>query len=241
MEQLSLDPVVNHGVTKKLRWWAGYTFGYPKCLKHYERYCSGVVLTPRYAEQFRRELNKCGDIDTPILLDNGAWPAFRDGKSLYVDDMLDDIERAVDILNGQVRWAIFPDDVGNPNTTTRRLERSFRRRDLRVKWLISIQEGMDLRTHGHLARHVGGVFIGGKTLGWKIETATKLRKLYPDLYIHVGRISAESHLHAACVAGVDSFDTTTYMMGIGSNQFTNYEPRLRRYCKRFLPPSMLQY
>ena len=238
--QLSFDAVANQGVTKKLRWWAGYTFGWPHCLRDYERYCSGVVVTPRYANQLASELRR-HDPHSQIMLDNGAWPAFRDGKALYVDGMLDDMERAIDVLDGRVTWAIFPDDVGNPNTTTRRLERAFRRRDLRVKWLIPIQEGMDLRTHGHLAQHVGGVFIGGRTLKWKIDTAAAMRTLFPDLYIHVGRLSAESHLHAACVAGVDSFDTTTYMMGIGSNQFTDYRPRLKRYVKRYQPPSLYQY
>jgi hypothetical protein len=236
--QLEFDQITTQGITKKARWWAGYTFGWPRCLRDYERWCSGVVVTPRYADQLAKEI----DPYTPVMLDNGAWPAFRDGKSLYIEEMLDSMDQAIETLGTErVRWAIFPDDVGNPNTTTRRMERSLRRRNPNVQWLIPIQEGMDLATHGHLAQHVGGVFVGGKTHEWKLGTAKRLRQLFPDLHIHVGRLSKAGHLHQAAQIGIDSFDTTTFMIRMGSNQFTDYAPRLRKYVKRYIHPDQLGY
>lgn len=220
MSQLSIEPVVNHGVSKKIEWWAGYTFGWPKCLGAYERWCSGVVVTPRYAERLKSELDRF-DPHTPVILDNGAWPAFRDGKNLYIDEMLDQMDGAIELLGShRIRFAIFPDDVGNPNTTTRRIERAFRRRNVNVRWLIPVQEGMRLRDVGAFGRMVGGVFIGGKTKGWKFRTAQSLRRYYPDLYLHCGRLSSEGELHRACQLGINSFDTTTFMMRMGSNQHT---------------------
>jgi hypothetical protein len=236
--QLELTPVTTHGVKRKVRWWAGYTFGWPKCLRDYDPWCSGVVVTPRYADQLAREI----DPYTPVMLDNGAWPAFRDGKILYIEDMLDSMDEAIDTLGSErVRWAIFPDDVGNPHTTTRRMERAMRRRNPDVKWLVPIQEGMDLRSHGHLATHVGGVFVGGKTHEWKLRTAKNLRALFPDLYIHVGRLSKPGHLHQAAQIGINSFDTTTFMIRMGTNQHTDYKPRLRSYVKPYIHPSQVGY
>jgi hypothetical protein len=239
--QLGFDAVLDQGVTTKIKWWAGYTFGWPRCLRDYERWCCGVVVTPRYATELARAFEK-GDPFTPVMLDNGAWPAFRDNRNLYVEDMLDDMHTAIETLGvHRVEWAIVPDDVGNPHTTAARIERSLRRCTRRVKWLIPIQEGMSLRDVGQLGMHFGGVFIGGRTHTWKLATAQALRTLFPDLYIHVGRLSKAGHLHQAAQIGINSFDTTTFMIRMGSNQHTDYRPRLARYTTRFYCREMFDY
>lgn len=220
----------------KLEHYAGYSFGW--LAKAESRgalpYVSAVVTVPRYAARVAREIP--GSI--PVVLDNGAFPAFSQKLDPYQYSLADvwrEMREASEILGDRVRWVVVPDVVGNPNLTWRRIEDSIRSlhwRFPRHKCLIPVQENMRLADVVHIARYYGGgVFIGGRERRWKFSTAQRIKSIAPDLHVHIARISAEEHLQYACWVGADSFDTTSYYYGMGNAPRLHFGARLERYCE----------
>lgn len=221
--------VASHQAKPSLHYYAGFCFGWRKASQPLRQWVHAVVLTRRYLERALREVR------VPLVLDNGAYPAFRDGRTITFEQQLRDLHESIEAAGPErIMWVIWPDVVGDPVATRQRILRTLKEFKYRsIRPLIPVQEGMDLFAEGRLALALnGGVFVGGKTRRWKLETVRRLRRAFPDLHIHVGRISSEGHLHTAGVYGANSFDTTTFMQGRGTNQFTDYAPRLERYAEK---------
>lgn len=225
--QLEIESVVMQGVDQTMEFYAGYSFGWASCSWPIRRFISGVVVTPRYAARCSREV----DPDIPLILDNGAFPAWAKGDELTFFDQIHHLERAIDeVGESRVRFVVWPDVVGSPNRTMRRLVDTFRAFAFKsLPALIPVQEGAYVEEVCSLAAHRGGLFVGGKTRQWKMAVLEQARRFSPNLHIHIGRISSSGHLHRAAAGRATSFDTTTFLRQMGSNRFTDYRPRLERY------------
>jgi len=231
MSQLELEAVM--AVDSRLAFYAGYCFGWRTAWKPLSRYVSGVVVTPSYAVRAAKEV----DASIPLILDNGAWSAFASGYHLTMEEMVQKMQAAIETVGpDRFAWTVLPDVVGNAALTARRISDSARRwtplNSYGIPELLPVQEGMDLRSVACIAQHRGGIFVGGRTRRWKLQAARYFQHIAPDLHVHIGRISGANHLGGACVAGANSFDTTTYMQQRGTNVRTDYHPRFKRYVQR---------
>ncbi|MFP4599946.1 MAG: hypothetical protein ACLFVJ_16940 [Persicimonas sp.] len=222
---------------QRIEHYGGYAFGW--LAKAEQRNClpwvRAVVTTPKWAEKVARETPS----DIPVMLDNGAYPAFRDGLTPSEHSAASTwrkMSEAAEVLGDRIKWVIYPDVVGNACLTWKRIERSCRSLHWpfpRSKCLVPIQEKMCLVGAIRMAtRYGGGVFIGGDKRSWKFQTAKRLRALAPDLHIHIARISSDDHIEHARWMGASSFDTTTYYYGMGSAKRSDFATRLKRHCKR---------
>ena len=230
--QLHIETVVDHGIDEKLQYFAGYSFGWPGCLGNTDRWTHGVITGPRWADRVAREVEDW----RPVIIDNGAYPAFRDGTDLPFDDQMHAVKSAIETIGSErIRFAIVPDVVADPKeTASRRFQTML---DIIAgstlpphKWMIPVQEGSNIASACYQATALGcAVFVGGDTRRWKFETARRIRRAAPDAHLHIGRISDPAHLRAACQIGVDSFDTTTFVRQQRHNQANDYTERLRRY------------
>lgn len=147
--------------TARLRYFCGYSFGMH--LGDQLDWCSGVVTTPRYID---RCISEC---ELPIIIDNGAFPAWRKGEPLTLDDQLSGIWECVEKSGERCRFVIAPDVIGDARKTWVRIAASLS--ELRSLWsrlLLPMQEGVDTARFVSLAQRIGaGLFIGGSSKQWK--------------------------------------------------------------------------
>ena len=196
----------------RIRYYAGYSWTTPEVVKPFSR---GQVATPRWAKR----------VKGPLMLDNGAWPAFRDGVELpfskQVAAMAPFIERA--------EWIIAPDKVAAGEESWVRTRRALALwHEHAHKMLLPVQEGADLSEVVAWGRHAGGLFVGGSTYDWKIAVSKMLRGLGFEGVIHVGRIARPQHLSA--LSGVaDSIDNTTWVRAQNYNKALPLAALLRQY------------
>lgn len=143
-------------------------------------------------------------------LDNGAWPAFQQGKPFDGEAF----ERALEKVGRRVSWIAAPDIVMGGRESLN-LSRSWLPRLLEVgpTILIPLQDGMTVRDVVDLFRQHGnriGIFLGGST-EWKLKTMRRWGRLARRLgiYYHVGRVNTAKRIYLAAFAGADSFDGTS--------------------------------
>lgn len=212
--------------THRLFYYAGYTFSMP--LGEQSEWCSGVVTTPRYIDRCLREC------DLPVVIDNGAFPAWRNGTPLTLEKQLDGIFECADKAGDRVIHVIAPDVIGNARATWSRICASLD--ELREFWprlLLPMQEGVDTARMVDLALGIGaGLFVGGATKLWKRRQVERVRAVSEDVFLHVGRISKKSELSHAAWCGVDSFDTTTFLRQQTINKAIEWRPRFEKFVKK---------
>lgn len=219
MNQLSLPQMAP---SRQLEYWAGYSFGMPLCDQW--KWCSGVVFTPRWAKRVRRE---CRGL--PLMLDNGAFAAWRDGVDLDFDQHVESLHVAINEIGEVPDRIILPDIVAGGSAS---LVRSMRAIDDlaqygKSKMWLPVQEGMDINLAMGVASDLGGIFVGGATKEWKIQITKWLRNHNRDIKIHVGRLSKPHELAEAIYAGASSFDTTTFMRQQTINKHIKWHNRFR--------------
>lgn len=195
-------------VARKARYYAGYSFGWANAHAELAPYVQGCVVAPRWA---RRAWADVGD--ARIILDNGAFGAWKAGEHLTLFEQLAALEDAVELFGPErIDFVVWPDVVANAALTQRRFVdtlRAFSWRGLRA--LHPVQEGAAIEELARIASWRGdGLFIGGATEEWKLATAERIRRTHPELYLHVGRLYRPGHIHRAAQIGIDSFDTTVF-------------------------------
>lgn len=137
-------------------------------------------------------------------LDNGAWTAFQQGKSL--DEGL--FWNAVNKMGEGADWIVIPDIVGGG---LRSLEYSLawleQLRGLPTRLLIAVQDGMTPNDVRAYLNPSVGIFIGGST-EWKVATAGQWGTLSRrrNCYLHVGRVNSARRISICAAAGANSFD-----------------------------------
>jgi 7-cyano-7-deazaguanine synthase len=216
-----------------MKYFAGYTFGWPGCWRGYRPFVHGAVVTPRYAKRLARERLNRGD-DSAIILDNGAWPAYQKGETLSVEDQLDAMYEAEREL-GALAWIVMPDVVGDSVASEAAFSEAIGLSGDR--WpgkmrLRVVQDGANLDEMIACIQkgEAGGLFVGGKDKAWKLATACQLAR--SGIYVHVGRIASETELAICAEAGVSSFDNTTFMRRQHCNVAVDYGIRLAQSCER---------
>ena len=207
-----------------LSYYAGYTWGMP--LGDMERWCSGVVITNRWISRFLGE--ECA---LPVILDNGAWPAFVAGRAQDFGEQLEGLHEGIEALGDQLQWVIAPDVVADAGKSwSRTLSSLTCLHEQRGRLLFPVQDGSCLRDYVDLVRDQGGgLFVGGSTKRFKRRAVERIRAIDADVFIHVGRISKERELMHAASHGVDSFDTTTFMRRQDQNKAIDWTRRFESW------------
>ncbi len=206
----TLDLFAPLQTARRVHVYAGYSFGMEGAARELglSEHLMGVVVTPRYARQFVAEVR--GELSERVILDNGAFPAWRDGRELSLSAQLDGLREALEHLSPE--WLVVPDVVADADASWRRtLAALVELRDVRAGMLLAMQDGMDVARVAEVARaHDAGVFIGGSDWRFKYGALRALMGLGVR-WVHVGRASKRSHLQTCCDLHADSCDSTTYL------------------------------
>lgn len=225
MKQLAFDSILTEGCGK-LRFYCGYSFG----AHTVEDYTHAIVSTPRWITRALRESQ------LPIVLDNGAFPAWRDGVDLSLSDQLETMSDALTAIGPRLLWAVLPDVVEDARESFRRSTVGLSSLDVpRIKMLVPVQEGAPFAEYVAFveANKVGGVFIGGGSKRFKLEALKALAGKVP--WVHIARISADHELHWAAYYGADSFDSGAPTYGFTDHQTSgrqrDWSSSFGRYCE----------
>ena len=224
MTQLGFDSILTHGCGR-VRFYCGYAFGAPVV----EGFTHAIVATPRYVPRLLRESRLA------VVLDNGAFPAFRDGVALSYEEQRDTMRPALQLIGGRLKWAVLPDVVADA-------EESFRRALMALiefalptdKWLLPIQEGAPFDEYADFIDRydLGGAFVGGATKAFKWEATRALSGRVP--WLHVARVCRDAELHRITWLGADSFDSTTPTRAFTHHQTAgrdrDWHTSFSRYC-----------
>jgi len=139
--------------------------------------------------------------DTEVFLDNGAWMAHKQGKTLNEDKFI----RCLYQHHERVSWYVLPDIV----------EGGLRSLSLSFHWLeelrwaqaepaLAVQDGIQPE---HLDNLPVNIFIGGST-----RYKERSMKMWADYahkhgkFCHVGRVNTRRRMRICMRAYVDSFD-----------------------------------
>lgn len=147
----------------------------------------------------------------PWALDNGAWPAFAQGRPWDAGAFA----AALDRHGPGARFIVAPDVVGERapslRLTTKWLPNLLGRADLAAPAiLVAVQDGMAFADIEPLLAPRVGIFIGGST-AWKESAIVPWGRWAAarGIYCHVGRVNTARRI-SLCLAGlVDSFDGTS--------------------------------
>lgn len=140
-------------------------------------------------------------------LDNGAWTAFQQGKSLNERLFL----KAVDQMGEGADWIVLPDIVAGG---MRSLDYSRawldQLRGFPTPLLIAVQDGMEPDDVRELLGPTVGIFVGGTT-EWKEATAVQWGAIARrrNCYLHIGRVNSARRIAICAAAGASSFDGTS--------------------------------
>ena len=253
--QLALEPILTHGLRRRLQIYAGYSWGMPTGAL--DEYITGVVISPKHAPRASRERRLselrthryCGgrpleaelwaegleDVDSElaIMLDNGAYPAHRDGRELSFVDQLDGLLCSLELFPG-CAWIIAPDVVAAPRRSWARTTQSLATLEPfgLGRLLIPFQNGQDIDQVAGLAAELdSGVFVGG-TPEWKPAAVAALEDR--GVYVHVGRVASDAKLAACARHGVHSIDSTSFLRRQHHNvaRRLDYLQSFERYARR---------
>jgi hypothetical protein len=239
--QLGFERILRDGAGS-LRYWSGFSFTYPPVVMPFVH---GIVITPRWVNEFISKKRRAGAsemFDLPVMLDNGAFAAWRDGVQISAEDQLLHMERAnFDLVAAGfvVQWAVVPDIVEGGARSLERTEKSVARIRAMSRPMVPIQEGIPADAVVRIAHQFdGGVFVGGGTMEYKRVASAAVRKVSPNVHIHVARIHTDGQLHFH--SGIaDTFDNTTFVQGLRWNQARldrTFELIADRYLERRTEP-----
>lgn len=240
------DMWVGNDQERRVAVYAGYSFG---LIGHAEscgfgEYLSGVVVTPKWARRCAQELRLdasgcspwreadeasalwdalCDGEESPsiarVVLDNGAFPAWRDGRELSLGEQLDGIHEAMEVLGSSVEWIIAPDVVADARATWARIcacQLELRQYGLH-RLLLPVQDGMDIASVAALANELeAGVFVGGS--GWGFKARALLELTHHEVrWVHVGRASRIEELQTCAELGADAVDSSSFLRAQHAN------------------------
>lgn len=143
----------------------------------------------------------------PYVLDNGAWPAFVNGKPFDDAKYRALIRRAAGAPIAP-KWIAVPDVVQDREATLESWHR-WAGELHPFGWPLAfvVQDGMQ---KGDVPASAGVVFVGGST-DWKWETVGYWCKHFAR--VHVGRVNTENLLWQAHRAGAESCDGSGWFRG----------------------------
>ncbi len=144
----------------------------------------------------------------PYALDNGAFPAWANGKEWDQRSFEKGLEWGRK-QNLKPRWVVVPDVVTEAEATIERWhDWAPRMANLGFKLALAVQDGMTAQDAQTLNPDV--IFVGGTKL-WKMQTLSMWCAEFPR--VHVGRINGLAGLMACHAAGAESVDGTGFFRG----------------------------
>lgn len=219
-DQMRLPGLLEQGAGK-LRIYSGFSFTIePEILA----LSVGLVSGPKWISKSCRQFPK-----HPILLDNGAFPAWQTGVDLPYSEQIASVLSGAELAKskGLLAAVIAPDIVGAGPKSWERTMRSLEPLS-GYKLLLPVQEGVDIERAVDVCRErAAGLFIGGKTFGFKRRAA---KQINGRVYTHAGRISREGYLWTFSSL-VDAIDSTTWVRSQHWNKSKNWAQILRPYAK----------
>lgn len=159
--------------------------------------------------------------EIPYALDNGAWPAFKNGTHWSVDAWRELLRWAV-LCGQRALWALVPDVVGNRQATIDLWPDyvgEVRRAGIRPAF--AVQDGM---TFDDVPDAECMLFLGGST-EWKLAAIGPWCRQFPGR-VHVGRVNTWGRLIDCWRAGAASVDGTGWFHTKGQQNSD-----LRRFLK----------
>ena len=220
--QLEMEDILTFGAGK-MEYWAGWKWSHPKELRPW---IAGQVITPRWAEDYKS--------DDRIILDNGAFAAWRDNQPMGEEFHVSEVLRAGRLLRPE--FVVLPDIVAGGDESLRRSRQSapvIHSELPSSRLLVAVQEGMKIWEAMELADMFGGgIFVGGADYAWKRYAVETIRAKSKSMYVHVARIWKDGDLcwHSS---RTQSFDNTTFGRGLNFNVKLDKVKSLQRYCTRF--------
>ena len=212
---------------RRVACYAGYSFSMQRAAQAVgiePRIC-GIVTTPRWARDVAREFSidpdegctleghEAPSMGSSILLDNGAFPAWRRGEPLSMREQLDGIHDAMGVLGMATDWIIAPDVVGDAQTSWDRTISSLPELEQYglSRLMLAAQDNADLDMLAGLALELQcGVFIGGRDWSFKAHALATLAA-YDLPWLHVGRAKTEAELAACARLGAHACDSTSWL------------------------------
>jgi len=141
----------------------------------------------------------------PWALDNGAFPAWKAGKSWSAAAFLKAVEQSADLP--PPTFAVLPDIVGGGAAS---IAHSMRWRAVLpdLPWYLAVQDGMSRDDVRAVLPEVAGLFLGG-TDEFKATAPAwcELAHAHGKRF-HYARVSTEDRLRAALECGADSADSS---------------------------------
>lgn len=218
--QMRLPGLLEEGAGR-LRIYSGYSFSIPREIQNLS---CGIVSGPRWAA------NSCKQFPLlPVILDNGAFPAWVRGETLDFEDQLKSVKDAAKTIesHGLLEYVIAPDIVGGGSDSWSRTIKSIPHLS-RYNLLLPVQEGIDIEEAvSTCQKHGYGIFIGGKTMTFKVKTAEQING---RCYTHAGRVSRDGWLWTFSRL-VDAVDSTTWVRSHNWNRTVDWASILARYAK----------
>jgi hypothetical protein len=160
----------------------------------------------------------------PYALDNGAWPAFKNGAEWDRDGWRELVRWAT--WSGQPpQWALVPDVVGNREQTIARwAEYGGEIRAAGMRPAFAVQDGM---TFDDVPAGDCVLFLGGST-EWKVGAIDPWCRRFPGR-VHVARVNTWDRLVRCWRAGAISVDGTGWFHkgNGGASQFNDLRKFLR--------------
>lgn len=221
MKQGTLEPILSEGAGT-FDFYAGFQWSLPPRIRPY---VSGLIASPKAIEGRK--------VAGPLILDNGAYPAYRDGVNLKESKQLKTLLKSAN--EHRPEMIVVPDVVGEGDVSFKRTKNTAptlynETKDWSPRLLFAVQEGMKIWPMVELAKmYDGGIFIGGQSYTWKRYAVETVRAKCEEIYVHTARIWKEGdcHFHSS---RVQSFDNTTFCRGQNFNTSKPFEDTLNRYC-----------
>lgn len=164
----------------------------------------------------------------PYALDNGAWPAFKNGRE-WEEDRWRRLLRWAALSGQRPLWVLVPDVVGQRDATIERWSR-FAPEVTAFGWrpAFALQDGM---TFEDVPTRDCVLFVGGGDV-WKENAIRPWAAEFPGR-IHVGRVNTWRRLWKCFEAGVTSVDGSRWFTKKGGQaaelvRFLAHASRARR-------------
>lgn len=146
----------------------------------------------------------------PYALDNGAWPAFKNGRMWECAEWRALLRWAV--LSGQKPlWALVPDVVGNRKATLEKwMQHHHEIERTGIRTAFAVQDGM---TFDDVPNAECMLFLGGSTK-WKVKAIGPWCERFPGR-VHVTRVNTWDRLVLSWRSGAVSVDGTGWFHKTG--------------------------
>lgn len=162
----------------------------------------GILISPGWWKTPSRYPYYC--------LDNGAFPAWTNGKHWDEALFLKFVDKAI---NAEIPpdFIVCPDKVAEGAESLAFSMEWLDKLPKGPRYYLAVQDGMTKESVESVIRSFAGLFVGG-TMDWKLRTSEKWVDLAHEYLrpCHIGRVGPWDRILWAARIGADSIDSTTW-------------------------------